>query len=67
MKRNVDWEVAIIALICGLVALAVAGCGGGQATAEEIAQHDADVQALALTQGKTMTIMPVNCSTGVCK
>lgn len=46
-----------------LFSVILSGCGGGQMTTDEIAQHDADVQALA-----HMTIQPVNCAaSGVCK
>jgi hypothetical protein len=54
---NIDEKVAIIAIVLGAIGLTMAGCGGGQATAEEIAQHDADVQAQA-----RMTIMPIQCA-----
>jgi hypothetical protein len=37
-----------------LLAFLLAGCGGGSLTAEEIAQHDADMQAMK-------TIQPVVC------
>jgi hypothetical protein len=43
-------------LLILLMVLCLPACGGGQLTAEEIAQHDADLQAL-----KTMTTQPVNC------
>lgn len=45
-----------------LLACALAACGGGQLTADEIAQHDADMQAL-----KNMSTQPVSCASGVCK
>lgn len=51
-----NYPVTRIALV--LLALFLAGCGGGQATPDEIAQFDAE---------QKMTTQPVDCSTGRCK
>lgn len=59
---NIDWLVACIAVACVITACVLSGCGGGQATAEEIAQHDADMQAATRA-----TIQKPDCSTGACK
>lgn len=59
-------RACLLAAAALLVILALSGCGGGDpATAEEIAQHDADVQAMALQHDKT--ILPVSCANGACK
>lgn len=44
-------------IVSVLLACLVTACGGGQATPEEIAQHDADMQAVA----NMKTIQPVQC------
>lgn len=59
-------RASLAAAVALTLILGLYGCGGGgPATAEEIAQHDADVQAMALQHDKT--ILPVSCANGACK
>ncbi len=54
-------KLIAFAVVCGLMVL-LAGCGGGDLTPEEKAQHEKDMVEL-----KNMTIQPVVCTNGVCK
>lgn len=59
-------RASLAAAVALVLVLGLQGCGGGgPATADEIAQHDADVQAMALQHDKT--ILPVSCANGACK
>ena len=60
--RSLALSFALVAL-CAVLAALLPGCGGGNATAEEIAQHDADMQTAALLDRKT--IQPVACAASV--
>lgn len=59
--RTLGLALCLVALCAASTLLA--GCGGGNATAEEIAQHDADMQTAALLDRKT--IQPVACAASV--
>lgn len=65
------WKAWIALGLYFLALTALAGCGGGTLTADEIAQHEADMAALAALSRPTdsrKTLQPVNCAaSNVCR